>query len=253
MRALITGAVEGLGRALADELLSKGHTVMALDRNREGLHELTQNNVGQCDGLVIDMAEPTSLRIFAEGRDEERYDLVILSAGISATGKFEEIPAEAYEKLIAVNLRGPIALASNLMRTGKVARGGKIVFISSLSHAVGYPGASVYAATKDALAIYAKSVRPIFKKRGVRVLTVFPGPIRTGHAEKHAPAGANADKRMLPEKMAKLILKAAKSKKEEFYPGITGWLGQTYGKMAPKMSVKSMKKAIYDKLEKVEY
>jgi len=47
MRVLITGAVEGLGRALAENLLKQGHSVVAVDHNRDGLHELTQSHIGK--------------------------------------------------------------------------------------------------------------------------------------------------------------------------------------------------------------
>ena len=249
MRALVTGGAQGLGRALADQLLREGHHVTIVDIDRQGLHDLTQSNVGQCESLMIDMADLGALRLLTEGSDRTQFDLVILNAGISATGKFEDIPADAYEKLIKINARAPMIIASSLMRGGRVAKKGKIVFISSLSHAVGYPGAAVYAATKDAIAIYAKSVRKPFAKRGVGVLTVFPGPIRTAHAEKHAPPGANAQNRMAPEKLAQMILKAARGSRRELYPGFTAWIAAFAGRQAPGTTIRAMKKHIFDKLQ----
>ncbi|MFD0916141.1 SDR family NAD(P)-dependent oxidoreductase [Pseudahrensia aquimaris] len=253
MRVLITGAVEGLGRALAEQLLSEGHTVVAVDRNRTGLHELTQSHVGLCESRLVDMEDKGVLRLLAEEPGTLPYDLVILNAGISATGKFEEIPSDAYRRLINVNLRAPLLLASSFVANGKMAAKSKIIFISSLSHAVGYPGASVYAATKDGIAIYAKSARKPFKKKGVSVMTVFPGPIRTAHAEKHAPPGAKADKRMDPEKLAKSILRAAKTKRSELYPGIAASFAGMAGRFAPNMATKAMRRAIFDKLQEPKY
>ena len=253
MRVLITGAVEGLGRALAEQLLAEGHSIVAIDRNREGLHDLTQSHVGRCESRLVDMADKGVLRLLAEEPGAAPYDLIILNAGISATGKFEEIPAEAYRRLINVNLRAPLLLATSLIANEKVAPRAKIIFISSLSHAVGYPGASVYAATKDGIAIYAKSIRKAFKKRGIAVMTVFPGPIRTAHADKHAPADAKAEKRMEPEKLAQLILKAAKSGKKELYPGIAASFAAFAGRFAPNAATKAMRRAIFDKLDGPTY
>lgn len=249
MRVLITGAVDGLGRALANRYLADGHHVTAIDIDRDGLHEMTQSHVGQCDGMLVDMADMGMLRLLVEGRDQSQFDVVILNAGVSAAGKFEEIPVSAYERLINVNLRAPLLLASGLVHNNRIAKGGKIVFISSLSHAVGYPGAAVYAATKDAIAVYAKSVRKPFKKRGVGILTVFPGPIRTAHAEKYSPAGSKADKRMLPEKLAKIIEKTIRTKKTELYPGFQAQMAKFGAGLAPNLLLRSMKKAIYDKLD----
>lgn len=249
MKTLITGAAHGLGRALTEELLAQGHEVLAVDRDTGPLEELAVNSRGACTVRLADFANPDSIERFLMGLGSMKFDLVVLNAGISATGKFEDIPSAAYTKLIGVNLQAPLILASSLMRLETMNKGSKIVFISSLSHAVGYPGASVYSATKDAIAAYAKSIRKPFKKAGVGVLTVFPGPIRTDHAEKYAPKGAKAEKRMLPEKLAKLILKAAKGKAKEFYPGNTAYFVKIFGNLAPDMATKSMRKAIYDKLD----
>ena len=84
-----------------------------------------------------------------------------------------------------------MVICATLAARGALARGGHVVFISSLSHMTGYPGAASYAATKDAIAIYAKSIRRPFKRQlGVHVACAFPGPLRTGQAERHAPKGA---------------------------------------------------------------
>ena len=213
------------------------------------LDDLAVKSRGACTVRLVDLANPDSIDRMLVGLGDLKFDLVVLNAGISATGKFEEIPSAAYAKLIAVNLQAPLVLASALMRLDAMTAKSKMVFISSLSNAVGYPGASVYAATKDAIATYAKSVRKPFGKKGVRILSVFPGPIKTDHAEKYAPPGSKASKRMEPEVLAKMILKSARGKAKELYPGSTAYFGKLYGRLAPKMATKSMRKAIYEKLD----
>ena len=250
MKALVTGASHGLGRALTEQLLADGHDVVALDRDIDALEKLAVSSRGACRAYLVDMANPESIARFFDRTPDLTYDLVILNAGISATGRFEEIPAAAYERLIAINTAAPIRIAAQLVSEGHMHPKSRIVFISSLSHAVGYPGASVYAATKDAVAVYARSVRKPIKRRGVRVLTVFPGPIRTEHAEKYAPPGAKASKRMDPDKLAKMILKAAKGKAWELWPGTAAQLAKMAASMAPNLTLGAMKKASYDKLDR---
>jgi len=249
MNVLITGAVDGLGRALANKLLAQGHSVVAVDNNRLGLHELTQRHVGLCESRLVDMSDLETVRLLADRPGSGPFDLVILNAGISAAGKFEEIPADAYERLLKINARAPMILASGLVRSGQVTPKGKIVFISSLSHDVGYPGAAVYAASKDAITIYVKSVRKAFKRRKVGILTVFPGPIKTEHAEKYSPKGANPDKRMEPAKLADMILKAANRKQTSLYPGLAAQFASIAGRYAPGLTMRAMRKAIFDKLD----
>ncbi len=249
MRVLVTGAANGLGFALTRTLLDTGHEVVAVDVDTGPLDGLTARSQGACVPRLADLASESSVQRLLEVLKNESFDLAILNAGISATGRFEDIPISAYERLIAVNLRAPVTLASSLIRMEVLKSGGKIVFVSSLSHAVGYPGAAVYAATKSGLALYAKGVRKPFSRRGVGVLTVFPGPIRTEHAERHAPAGAKASKRMLPDKLAKMILKAARGRKRELYPGMGASMAATLGNFAPDIATRMMRKAIFDKLD----
>ncbi|MEE9315284.1 MAG: SDR family NAD(P)-dependent oxidoreductase [Rhizobiaceae bacterium] len=253
MRALITGAAHGLGRALTQELLNNGHEVIAVDIDTDALDELAVSSRGACLVRMADMANPDSIERMLASISGKPLDLVILNAGISATGRFEDIPSSAYANLVAINLAAPIIMASSLVRGGHMAKKSKLVFISSLSHVTGYPGAAVYGATKDALAVYAKSIRKAFKKRGVGVLTVYPGPIRTDHAEKHAPKGAKASKRMLPEMLAKKILKAAKGKSKELYPGGAAETARLLGKIAPNLATRMMRRAIFDKLDGPQY
>ncbi len=253
MKALVTGAAHGLGRALTEEILNSGHEVLAVDIATDALDDLQVSSRGACSVRFCDMANPESIERLISSIGGKEFDLVILNAGISATGKFEDIPSAAYAKLIEVNLTAPLIMASSLVRNNLMGKKSKLVFISSLSHVVGYPGASVYGATKDAVAIYAKSVRKPFKKSGVGVLTVFPGPIKTEQANKHAPKGANAEKRMLPEVLAKKILKAARGKTKELYPGGKAELARIFGWAAPNMATRMMRRAIFDKLDGPEY
>ncbi len=249
MTALVTGAANGLGRAIVERLLDAGHDVTAIDREENGLNALAVEYKGALTVCLCDLADPEAIARTVSSLREPAFDLVILNAGISATGRFEEIPPDAYKKLIDINLQAPILLTTALSRDNRVNKGGKLVYISSLSHAVGYPGAAVYAATKDALAIYARSIRKPFKKNGVGVLTVFPGPIRTDHAELHAPPGAKASKRMAPDVLAGLVLKAISSRKTELYPGGAAAMGRFFGRLMPGLATSAMKRAIYDKLD----
>ena len=121
-----------------------------------------------------------------------------------------------------------------------MAQQSSMVFISSLSHAVGYPGASVYAGTKDGVAAYARCLQKPLARKGVRVLTVFPGPIRTDHAQLHAPEGADSSRRMEPDKLAAIILKASKTNKRVCYPGGGAKLAALIGTLAPVFATRQM-------------
>ncbi|MEL6734457.1 MAG: SDR family oxidoreductase [Pseudomonadota bacterium] len=257
MRALVTGAASGLGLALTDALLAQGYEVVAVDRDIDPLDARVMKSRGSLTARLCDLAVPTSLdRLldsFETASGNRQFNLVFLNAGVSATGKFEDIPVAAYARLLGVNLRAPIVMTSQLVARDLMAPKGKFVFISSLSHAVGYPGAAVYAASKDGLAAYARSIRKPLKKKKLGVLTVYPGPTRTAQAERHAPPGANAEKRMPPEKLATLILKTAKGRAKDLYPGAGAKLAAMFAPLAPEWSTRAMRKVIYDKLDGPTY
>lgn len=98
-----------------------------------------------------------------------------------------------------------------------------MVFVSSLAHFVSYPGASVYAASKDGLAAYARSLR--VAEPALHVLTVFPGLTRPAHARRYGPDNSREARRMPPEKLAELIYRAVQRRQKVLIPvgGIAWW------------------------------
>jgi short-subunit dehydrogenase len=247
--ALITGAGQGIGKALCLRLLDEGVKVTSIDR--DPISWAHKNKDKLLNHMQIDLINLNSVNdIVSNIKSIEKLDLVVHNAGISATGKFEDIDPKAYENVLKLNTTVPMQLSATLMQNRLFANSANLAFISSLSHATGYPGAAVYGASKDAIAIYAKSIRKPFAKKGVSVLSVFPGPVRTEHAERHAPQGADASKRMLPDELASKILSAASSNKKTLYPGAAAQTARILGKVAPNLMTNMMRKIIYDKLDR---
>lgn len=245
MRALVTGGSAGLGKALCDALLADGFHVINLDREQP-----KQNSAAEylhCDLSSREAVDNALLTLSSQAG----FDLVIFNAGISATGKFEEIDGTSHARIVAVNAEAPIAFCAGLMKAGKINQTGHIAFVSSLSHFTGYPGAASYAASKDALAIYAKSVRKVWKRKfGIKVTVAYPGPLNTSHAARHAPDGADAKKRMTPKVAAEYILRDIKRGKPVCLPGGAAKLFAFLGRVAPGSMTFAMKKLIYTKLNK---
>ena len=250
MRVLVTGVVEGLGRALCNRLLSNGHTVIAIDHYGPGLENLKQEWGEQVITQQVDLSDRSALSdMLLELEQVEPLDGAILNAGISATGRFEDIPVSSQLKLLRINAEAPMIIALQLIQKNILSKNGSLTFISSLSHATGYPGASTYCASKDTIAVYAKSIRPACAKKGINVLTVFPGPVRTSHAERHAPKGADAEKRMAPEVLAFKILSAIEQKRSTLYPGLVAKLTGIAGRLFPGSMSRLMRRLIFEKLD----
>ncbi len=238
----------GLGRAFAEKLVQDGWQLVTVDRHAHTGREFSATNGVhfQCD-----LSEPAEVeKLLTRLARKETFDLVILNAGANATGRFEVIDADAIPRLVHLNAFAPMALAAGLARAGKLNAGSNLVFVSSLSHFTAYPGASVYAATKDVIAIYAKSIRKPFARQGISVSCAFPGPLRTAHAERHAPKGAKAEKRMLPQEAAQKILAGALSGKPTIIPGFGPVFFSFAGRGFPGLAARAMRRLIYDRLDR---
>lgn len=256
--SLVTGAANGLGCEIARMLLTAGGRVICIDRDEEQLHHLQSKFPETCIAIVSDLADLDNIenlipQIVDQTNQFGLLNLVLFNAGISATGRFEMLPSGIHENIINLNATSPMLMASSMMREKLMNEGSAMVFISSLSHQTGYPGAASYAASKDAIAIYAKSIRKDYSRHKVHVMSVFPGPIRTKMAERHSPEGANSKKRMPPKKIARRILQAASRGQTELFPDLIARFSSVLGRLMPHTMTKIMRKIIFEKLDKEIY
>ena len=244
-KALVTGGSAGLGRAVCAHLLAEGWQVTSVDREPGTGHDGP-------DELRCDLSDREAVDALApELARRGPFDLVVLNAGISATGRFEMIPADIHRRVLSVNAEAPLVLCAGLATAGALARGGTVIFVSSLAHQTGYPGASSYAASKGAVAVYARSIRKPFRDAlGVNVACAFPGPLRTDHAARHAPEGSDASKRMLPETAARLILAGARRGRAVIFPGFGARLFATAGTLLPGPVTRLMRRIIFERLDR---
>mgnify|MGYP001344796124 CR=1 FL=1 len=121
------------------------------------------------------------------------------------------------------------------------------MLISSLSYYTGYPGAAAYAASKDGLAHYARSLGVALWPQQ-RVLTVFPGPTRTAHARRYSPDNRREGRRMPPEKLAARIFAAQQRGQTILLPAFSARVMAIIGQTAPRLAEWLMRKTILDRL-----
>lgn len=247
MNTLITGAGTGLGARLAERAIYRSHKVVGVDRSWPTPHdEILQltSDLGDLEAIP-----ELAAQIAAQGM----YTTLIHNAAISATGRFEDIPLDAHQKVMDVNLKAPMLLTNQLLKRDVLPPGSVIVFIASLSVRVGYPGAASYAASKAVLANYAKSLRRALRPRGIHVMPVFPGPMRTDQAARHAPPDAKEGSRMDPDAVARNLWFAIDRRLHEFTPGTANQIFGGLSRAAPNFFDKMMRKIIYDKLDQSVY
>jgi short-subunit dehydrogenase len=248
-RCVITGAASGIGAALA-EAFKSDYEIIGVDRGFQNARNV-MNALGkeaQVRFIIAELSSRAGVERTVAELGQEPIDLLIHSAGINAVAPFEKTDIQTSLSVLEVNLQAPILLTKKLLANGVLRKGSAIIFISSLSHFVSYPGASVYAASKDGLTSFARSLSVEVSGEGIHVMTVFPGPTRTPHARQHSPDNTKEQLRMPAEALARKIKKALEQRRRRYVPGFRNQLFAVAGKFLPRLTERMMKKAIFDKL-----
>ncbi len=174
---LVTGVSRGLGLAIATRLIAEGYRVIGLGRSAGGFADLD----GPAEFAPLDMADPAAIAETARAlvkREPAIWGLVN-NAGLGRDGVLATMHQSDIERVIAVNLTGPIALTKFVARAMLEAGQGRIVNVSSIIASTGFHGLSVYAASKAGLEGFTRSLARELGKRGVTVNCVAPGYMET--------------------------------------------------------------------------
>lgn len=186
--ALVTGASDGLGRAFAVELASRGYDLILVARRQSALNELAAE-LGSRHGvraevLVADLGIAADVQAVLDATADRDIGLLVAAAGFGTSGLFVEQPVEPELDMIDVNCRAVVALVHPLA-SRFVARGsGGIILFGSLVGFQGVPRAAAYAASKAFIQTFAEGLRPELKPLGVDVISVAPGPVASGFAAR---------------------------------------------------------------------
>jgi decaprenylphospho-beta-D-erythro-pentofuranosid-2-ulose 2-reductase len=229
-RAIIIGASDGLGAALAHRLAREGYSLALLARRQDKLESVCSQinqSVGQqrAYAYVHDVGEyekvPGLLRRIVAGLGG--LDLVIFCSGINyPPGGTDKYNFENDRQMIQTNLIGAMAWLSPIAEMFQSARAGQIVGIGSVAGDRGRVGNPGYNSSKAGLATYLEALRNRLTRYGVNVLTVKPGFIKT--AMLKAAHGATPFA-ITPEKAAEDIWKAIQKRKQVIYtPSLWRWI-----------------------------
>ncbi|OXM73716.1 MULTISPECIES: SDR family oxidoreductase [Amycolatopsis] len=201
--AVLTGAGSGIGRHVARALLEDGYRVALAGRRADALAETA---AGAPDALVhaADVADPAQVSALFEAVTARwgRVDVLFNNAGtFGPAGDPDEIPVEAWQQTVAVNLTGAFLCAREAFRIMKHQdpRGGRIINNGSISAHTPRPGSAAYTATKHAITGLTKSL-----SLDGRAYDIACGQIDIGNAATEMTAGIargarQADGRELPE------------------------------------------------------
>jgi short-subunit dehydrogenase len=216
-RILITGASQGIGKALAEAAARQGARVLAAARSVDLLQELAERIRQEGGTLEIVHADVT------EAADRQRMleaalhyfgglDILVNNAGIGATGHFAEASAERLRKIMEVNFFGLTETTRVLLPLLRRGDRPAIVNISSIAGKRGIPARSEYSASKFAVQGFSEALRAELAKDDIDVLVVCPGLTQTNFSQNMLEQKARVQldhlRGMTPEQVAAATLRA---------------------------------------------
>jgi 3-oxoacyl-[acyl-carrier protein] reductase len=181
---VVTGAAQGIGAAYVRRLVLEGCTVIAADRNIEGVEALAAELGDSVVPAAVDVSSAASCAELAAAAMERfgRVDGLINNAAIFSTiamHPFWEIPEKDWDAIMAVNIKGPWLVTTALLEALKASGRASIVNIGSDAVALGRTEYLHYIASKGAVTAMTFSMSKELGGFGVRVNTLSPGPVYT--------------------------------------------------------------------------
>ncbi len=184
MKAWLVGASSGIGEALAEELLRRGHTLALTARRTELLEQVARGRALVKPGDVTDRAR---MHVIVGELEEEwgAIDVAVLGAGTYEPVTPDAFDAERFREHLEVNFMGIVHCIEALLPGMRARRAGRIAVVSSVTGYAALPRAEAYGATKAALISMCDSLRADLADDGVRVTVIAPGFVRTPLTEQN--------------------------------------------------------------------
>lgn len=242
LRAIVTGASGGIGRALAIELSRAGVRSILVARSGDKLAEVreqTREAGVQASVLVGDVSDPASRQsaIDFANRELGGLDLLVNNAGISASGEFASGSPEVLRKIFEVNFFAALELTRLAIPSLASGRTPMVVNVGSILGHRGIPFTSDYCASKFALTGWSQSLRAELDGQGIDVLLVSPGTTDTGLAanlvEERTTLPWAGMKGVTPEYVARATVQAMERGRHEIVPNWRGWWMLVMHRIAP--------------------
>ncbi|MDW8222160.1 MAG: SDR family oxidoreductase [Gemmatales bacterium] len=255
MRMLITGASQGIGRALALAAVKRGAWVLGTARSADLLQELQREAQGLPGRLAICVADITSPSDRSQMLDAmvEHYqgmDILVNNAGIGATGHFSDATEERLRRIFEVNFFGPAELIRSALPLLRQGRTPLIVNISSIVGLRAFPARSEYSASKFALQGLSEALRAELVRYGIDLLVVSPGLTATNFPnnmiENKARWPMDHKRSMSAEQVAEATLRAMEKGRNNLVLTWEGKLVVWLNRLFPRLVDWIMARKVYE-------
>ena len=252
-RILITGASQGIGKALTVEAVRRGARVLAVARSGDLLDQLQESvhdHKGTLHLLVGDVTSPKDRQRMADAARDQLggLDVLVNNAGIGATGHFAEVSAERLRKIMEVNFFGTTETSRVLLPLLRRGNRPAIVNISSVAGKRGIPARSEYSASKFAVQGFSEALRAELAKDGIDVLVICPGLTQTNFSknmlEQKARMQMDHMRGMTSEQVAVATLRAIERGRNEVCLTFQGKLMVLVSRLLPRLADRVARKKV---------
>lgn len=179
--AIVTGAGQGIGRAIATKLAAEGATVVATDVNEETAHATAGDLGGAAVGIRTDVADRDAVdAMVAQVRERfGRIDVLVNNAGWDRAEPFVDSEPATWDRVIAINLYGVLHTCHAVLPVMAEQGHGHVVNLGSDAGRVGSSGEAVYSAAKGGVIAFTKTIAREMARHQVNANCVCPGPTDT--------------------------------------------------------------------------
>jgi len=183
--ALVSGAGNGLGRAIALALGARGARLILTGRRRDALSD-TASSIKDSRVAIVDVADPASVDALRDTLHDEDVSILVNNAGVAGPVKaLTEIEPDEWDAVFAVNVRGTYLMCRAFLPP-MVARGsGDVINVSSVTGKRPLPGRTPYAASKTAVHGLTVTLGAEVGSAGIRVNSLSPGPVEGPRMERN--------------------------------------------------------------------
>lgn len=235
--AVVTGAANGIGRAISRSLARRGCHLALADVNEAGLAETAGLVAGAGRRITchhLDVADKQAVAAFPETvtATHPGVDILVNNAGVALGGTFDQVAEADFEWLIDINFWGVVRMTRAFLPLLRASDGAQLVNISSLFGLIAPPGQTAYCASKFAVRGFSESLRHELEGTRIGVTTVHPGGVATSIAKNARHAQAQTETELIeahrryeklltmpPEEAGEIIVRAVEQRRPRIIVG----------------------------------
>ena len=224
--ALVTGAAGGIGRAIALRLADEGVRLALLDRNPFGLAATRRDTerIGvETVEYVCDVADREEVSAVTDELLDRwaGVDILVNNAGVTYHGPTHTMPADEWDRLLAINLEAPVQFTRELLPSLLARPEAHVLNVCSVLGTSGMPRVAAYCTTKFAMVGFSESLRAEYGRVGLGVTALCPGFVDTGLFSAARPETEGGETKappawlcVTPERVADLAVRAIRRNKQ---------------------------------------